>query len=157
SLRHNKGQNGSKPLPDEDAATCRHRDGTACARLQSHACHEHHGTRSADLCDPDINRRKPFPVAWERYVLRTEWWANNIPTAQQRSMKHPPRRPALVFARPGPKADMPALNPIGCSWADIGRTVFRYVDGSKRAATTARGRRVPWRQCCDFNPNAALQ
>ena len=42
-----KARMGSNPLPDEDAATGRQRDGAACTCLQSDPRHEHHGCPTA--------------------------------------------------------------------------------------------------------------
>ena len=54
SLRHDQGADGRNPLPDEDAATGRHRNGAARARLQSHPRHEHHGRPTAHGGDEGI-------------------------------------------------------------------------------------------------------
>ncbi len=42
SLRHDQGSDGGYPLPHEDTATGRQRDGATRTRLQSHPRHEHH-------------------------------------------------------------------------------------------------------------------
>src|SRR5260370_10263412 len=45
---------GSNPLPHEDTAPRRHRNGAARAHLQSYPRHQHHGARTADRSDQDV-------------------------------------------------------------------------------------------------------
>src|SRR4029077_13597155 len=53
-------------IPNEDAATGRRRDGAARARLQSYACHEHHGCPAAYGGDESIAvQDMPPPAAAE--------------------------------------------------------------------------------------------
>jgi hypothetical protein len=49
-----KARMGANPLPHEDAATRRHRNGAARAHLQSYPRHQHHGARTADRSDQDV-------------------------------------------------------------------------------------------------------
>ena len=67
SLRHDQGPDGSNPLPDEDAAKGRHRDGAARSRLQSHPGHEHHGCPTAHGGNAGIDpAAAPLSAAAER-------------------------------------------------------------------------------------------
>src|SRR4029077_9768085 len=58
SLWHDQGQDGSNPLPDEDAAPGCLGDGAARAGLQSHPCHEHHGHSATHGRDEGIVKPK---------------------------------------------------------------------------------------------------
>ena len=57
SIRHDQGPDGRNPLPDEDVAKGRHRDGVARAGLQSAARREHHRRPAAPDGDEGIVAR----------------------------------------------------------------------------------------------------
>src|SRR5687768_3341902 len=54
SIRHNEGPDGRDPLPDENPAEGRHRDGPLRARLQSDAGDEHRRCQAAHGSDRGI-------------------------------------------------------------------------------------------------------
>ena len=58
SLWHHQGPDGRNPLPDEDVATGRRRDGAARPGLQPHPRHEHHGHPAAHGGDEGIAEPK---------------------------------------------------------------------------------------------------
>ena len=58
SLRHDQGSDGGYPLPHEDIATGRQRDGATRTRLQSHPRHEHHRHPATHHSDEGICRSK---------------------------------------------------------------------------------------------------
>ena len=53
-LRHDQGADGRDALPDEDAATRRHRDGAQRARLQFDACDQHRWRHAAHGGDQGV-------------------------------------------------------------------------------------------------------
>jgi len=57
-VRHHQGPDGGNPLPDEDAAEGRHRDGAPRTRLQSDTRHKHHGRPAAHGGDESIVKSK---------------------------------------------------------------------------------------------------
>jgi transposase len=56
-FRHDESADGRDALSDENAAEGRHRNGAQCARIQSHARHEHRRHKSPDLGDRSVRLR----------------------------------------------------------------------------------------------------
>ncbi len=59
SLRHHQGQDGRNPLSDEAAQKRQNGNGPERARLQSHACHEYPGHRTADAGHAGLTDLRP--------------------------------------------------------------------------------------------------
>src|ERR1700694_3914584 len=101
SLRHAEDEDGGDALPDEAPSEGRHRDGAARPRLQSDACHQHHGLWTANRSDEGVD---PARKCGSYGALSPATGCVSSPSTSDNSCPN-------VFTRPRPKADIDAAKP----------------------------------------------